>query len=133
MFLLLYRSILFLFRGFIASKKHFLKENERFLLFNIKEKFFIFILLLRIAGLPPFLGFYIKIIILFILISFKRFIISYILIISSILIIFIYTRIFLNRLTFFDSFNKITFNYLNIMYSSLFFLIFIMGSIRFII
>lgn len=97
-------------------------------MYNIFEKIFIFILLLSIAGLPPFLGFYIKIIILFILIYFKSVFLSYILVLSSILIIFIYVSIFLNRLTFFSSFNKIIINYLNITYFFIFPIIFILGS-----
>ena len=133
LFLSLYRIILFIIVIFLSSKKLSLKERERLLLFNIKEKIFIFIIFLRIRGVPPLLGFFIKIIILFILISFKRFILSFLLVLSSILIIFIYVRIFLNRLTFFNSFNKITLNYLNINFFLLFLIILVIGPLRFLI
>jgi len=110
--------------------KQFIKENENYFLFNQVEKFYIFFLLLRVAGVPPFLGFFIKISVIFILILYKKIFLSFFLVISSIIIIFIYRRIFLNSLIILSSNNKIIIFYKNY---NLFFLIliFLIGPIIF--
>jgi len=130
--LLIYRIILFFFVIFILNNKLLIKERENYFFIKQIEKFYIFFILLRIAGIPPFLGFFIKISILFILLLYKKFFLSFILLLSSIIIIFIYRRIFLNRLNILNPIPKIIFSYKN--YNLLFFrIIFLMGPIIFLI
>ena len=130
--LLIYRVILFFFLVFLLRNKKFIKENENYFLFNQVEKFFIFFILLRIAGIPPFLGFFIKISVIFILILYKKFFLSLFLVISSIVMIFIYRRIFLNRLIVLTINRKIIIYFKN--YNLFFFrLIFLAGPIIFFI
>ena len=128
----IYRLILFFLIIFLSNRRLLIKESENYFFITQIEKFYIFFILLRIAGIPPFLGFFIKISVLFILLLYKKFIISFILVVSSIIILFIYRRIFLNRLRGLNSINKIIFSYKNF---NLFFFrtIFFIGPIIFLI
>lgn len=72
------------------------------------EKLFIFLSLLSLAGLPPFLGFFRKIIILFFLIRNSLYMLSLFLVVSSVSLIFLYSRVFLNSLIIQVLFNKVS-------------------------
>jgi NADH:ubiquinone oxidoreductase subunit 2 (subunit N) len=109
-----------------------MKERGNYFLITQIEKFYTFFILLRIAGIPPFLGFFIKISILFILLLFKKFFLTLFLVVSSIFLIFIYRRIFLNRLRINLPTNKLFSPYKN--YNIFFFrIIFLIGPIIFFI
>jgi len=104
--LFLYSIILFMCVN-IFHKNKFLLKNRNFLTSMPQfEKINILFLLFSIAGLPPFLGFYIKIRILNILIVGRRYILSLILVLSSVALIYMYLSILLNRLIIQDIFNK---------------------------
>jgi len=91
----------------IFHKNKFLLKNRNFLTSMPQfEKINILFLLFSIAGLPPFLGFYIKIRVLNILIVGRRYILSLILVLSSVALIYMYLSILLNRLIIQDIFNK---------------------------
>lgn len=90
-----YRLILFFCTIIFYNRKINLLERNNFYGLAIQEKFNLFFLLLSMAGLPPFLGFFIKLFILFILISYIKLYIAFIIIIASIIIIYIYLSIFL--------------------------------------
>lgn len=66
---------------------------------SLTEKIGVFILLISMAGLPPFLGFYIKLLILLILLHHLKIFILFSIVLSSVLIIYLYLRIFLRALT----------------------------------
>merc|ERR1712053_66088 len=78
-------SIILFFCTIIFSNNNIVfLESNNFYTISIQEKLNIFFLLLSIGGLPPLLGFFIKLFIIFILI------------ICSVLIIYIYLSIFLS-------------------------------------
>lgn len=130
--LFLYRMIFLFFVIFLLVNKLILKERENYFFFNQLEKFYNFFIFLRMAGIPPSLGFFIKIWVLFILMTYKKIFLVFILVVSSILIIYIYISIFLNRLRTLNSSRKIIFFYKS--NSIIFFiLIFIIRPILFLI
>lgn len=92
---LLYRIILFFCSIIFYYNKIIFLERNNFYTISIQGKFNIFFLLLSMAGIPPFLGFFIKLLILFTLIYNIKLYIAFFLIMSSIIIIYIYLRIFL--------------------------------------
>ena len=104
--LFLYRRILFICVIILNKNKFLLKPINNLTSIHQFEKINILFVLFSIAGLPPFLGFYIKISILVIIILIKKFFLSIILVIRSVALIYIYLRIFLNRLIFQDISNK---------------------------
>lgn len=130
--LFLYRIILLFLIIFLLNSNLLEKEKGNYFLITLIEKFYIFFILLRIAGIPPFLGFFIKISVLFILLIYKKFFLSFVLVISSIIILFIYRRIFLNSLRGLTSNRKIIFFQKNY---NLFFLrvIFFIGPVIFLV
>ena len=111
--LTLYRIILFFFIIFLTNRNFQIKEEGNYSLITQIEKIYIFLILLRIAGVPPFLGFFIKISVLFVLLMYNKLFISFILVISSIIILFIYRRLFLTRLRIGGVTSKITSSYKN--------------------
>merc|ERR1711894_682886 len=84
------------------------KERENYFAMRSNEKLFIFLSLLSLAGLPPFLGFFRKIIILLFLIGNSLYMLSLFLVVSSISLIFLYSRVFLNSLIIQVLFNKVS-------------------------
>lgn len=131
--LLIYSLLLITFIIFLNINKFELKERQNYFILNLSEKFIQFIVLLTIAGVPPFVGFFIKIIILVTLISTKNYFIVFILVVCSIILTYIYTRVFLVRISIQNSNNKImcrfkiiplyTFTIFFILYGSLIILI----------
>jgi len=74
-------------------------EGDPLITLTAQEKFLIFLLLISIGGLPPLLGFYIKLIILTGLLVNIKFFLLFRIIISSVLIIYLYLSIILRVLT----------------------------------
>ena len=100
----------FFIRGF-TSNKFELKESQNYFILNLNEKFIQFLTLLVIAGIPPFIGFFIKTIILVILLNSGFLSLLIILVVTSIAIIYIYSRLFLISLRILRTRSKILFNY----------------------
>lgn len=95
---LLYRIILFFCILILHNNKIGLLERNNSYTINIQEKLNVFFLLLSMAGLPPFLGFFIKLLVLLIAFSQLKGLISLLIVIASVLIIYIYLRIFLRSI-----------------------------------
>ena len=96
--LLLYRILLAFFIRFSLSHNFSRKDSTNINYMGQLDKIFVFLIFLSMAGIPPFIGFFIKVWVIFILIMFKKTFLAFIFVISSIFIIFIYARIFLRRL-----------------------------------
>lgn len=79
-------------------KKIRLLDRTGLFIIKLGEKVTIFMLLISIAGLPPLLGFYIKLIVLLILLYHLKIFILLFMILSSIIIIYAYLRILLSSL-----------------------------------
>ena len=109
--LFIYRSLLIFFISVMGANKFELKERQNYFILNLNEKIIQFLTLLVIAGIPPFIGFYIKTIILVILLNTGFLNLLLILVLSSIAIIYIYSRLFLISLNILNTNNKILFNY----------------------
>ena len=122
--LFIYRILLIIFISFFIINRFELKERQNYFIFSINVKIIQFCILLTMAGIPPFVGFYIKTIILVSLVlrSFNN--LLFILVISSIYIIYMYTRLFLISLGIYDINNKILFNSYTV-YIYLFIILFI--------
>jgi len=60
---------------------------------SFSEKLILFLLLISLAGLPPLAGFYLKIIVIFVLLSHRITALSCLLILSSVIIIFMYATL----------------------------------------
>ena len=65
---------------------------------SLKEKIILFMVTLSIAGFPPLIGFYLKLLVIVGLIFLKIIFISTVLIFSSVILIYIYRTIFFTRL-----------------------------------
>ena len=91
---LFYRIILFFCVLVFFNNKITALEGNNFYIINTQEKFTLFFLLLSIAGFPPFLGFFIKLLILLILLQHLKIVISLLIVLASVVIIYIYLRIF---------------------------------------
>ena len=87
------------------SRKDCLNTNQ----INQIDKLFLFLIFLSIAGIPPFIRFFIKVWVIFIIISFKKIFLAFLFVVSSIFIIFMYTRIFLSGLIYSCSINKLNY------------------------
>lgn len=96
---ILYRIILFFCVLVFQSNKIGLLERNNFYSIRIREKYSIFFLLLSMAGLPPFLGFFIKLLVLLATFYQLKGIISMFIVLASVLMIYIYLRMFLRFLT----------------------------------
>ena len=112
--LFIYRILLIIFISFLTINRFELKERQNYYTLNLNIKIIQFFILLTIAGIPPFVGFYIKTIILVSLTLNNSNILLLILVISSIFIIYIYTRLFLISLRMYNTNNKILFNFYSI-------------------
>lgn len=115
----LYRFILFFLTIFFSRNKIVFIERRDFYSISYLNKIYIFFIILSIAGIPPLLGFFIKIRVLLILLEAKKLILSFVLVLSSIIIIFMYVRIFLRGLLTFNLINKNNYNrknYITIIY-----------------
>ena len=108
LFLFLYRINLLLCIYVFEKIRISKKERENYFAMRSNEKLFIFLSLLSLAGLPPFLGFFRKIIILFFLIRNSLYMLSLFLVVSSVSLIFLYSRVFLNSLIIQVLFNKVS-------------------------
>jgi len=104
--LFLYRSILFICVTIFRDNKVSIKSVNNLVSIQQFEKINILFILLSIAGLPPFLGFFIKISVLVIMILRRKFFLPILLVLRSVALIYMYLRIFLNRLLFQDISNK---------------------------
>lgn len=109
--LFIYRSLLIFFIGFLGANKFELKERQNYFALNLNEKIVQFLTLLVIAGIPPFIGFYIKTIILIILLNAGGLTLLLVLVLSSVAIIYIYSRLFLTSLNILSTNNKLFFSY----------------------
>jgi len=94
----LHCRILFFCLFILFIKKARSLDSIGVLMIKLGEKVIIFILLISIAGLPPLLGFYIKLLILLILLHHLKIFILVSIIMSSIIIIYVYLRILLRSL-----------------------------------
>jgi NADH-ubiquinone oxidoreductase chain 2 len=114
-------KIYFIFYSFLTFAIIFILKN--FNLFNLNQifsffyknnnlKFFICCPLLSLGGLPPFLGFFPKWIVIEILIFFKFYFLIFFIIIFSLITLYFYIRICYT--SFLINFNKINFNLLNL-------------------
>lgn len=74
-------------------------EDDSLIALTIQEKVIIFFLLISIGGLPPLLGFYIKFMVLAAFLANIKFFLLLRIIISSVLIIYLYLRFILRVLT----------------------------------
>ena len=95
---ILYRIILFFCVLILFNYKLNLIENNNYFSINLINKINIFFLLLSMAGLPPFLGFYMKLIILLIILIYTKYFLAMLILFCSIFLIYIYLRFFLNSL-----------------------------------
>lgn len=109
--LFIYRFLLVIFILFLKTNKSELKERQNYFLMSLTEKITQFLILLTIAGVPPFIGFFIKILVLAVLVISYYYFLPFILVICSIFIVYIYIRIFLASLSIYHSNNKILFNF----------------------
>ena len=109
--LFIYRGLLLFFIRVLGANKFELKESQNYFMLNLNEKIIQFLTLLVIAGIPPFIGFFIKTIILIILLNSGFFYLLLILVFSSVAIIYIYSRLFLVSLTIINTNRKLFFNY----------------------
>ena len=84
-----------LFPTIIIFNKNIGALNYRFLLSSnsFSEKLMLFLFLISLAGLPPLAGFYLKIIVIFLLLSHRIRIIPCLLILSSVALIFMYSTL----------------------------------------
>lgn len=98
LFFFLYCRILFFCSLIFFIKKIRLLDRTGLFIIKLGEKVTIFILLISIAGLPPLLGFYIKLLVLLILLYHLKIFILLFIIISSIIIIYAYLRMLLSSL-----------------------------------
>jgi len=96
--LLLYRIMLWVIIKFLFPIKSQNKVSFIRLSHSITEKVVLFIMTLSMAGFPPLMGFYLKLLILVGLIFLKMIFISTRLILSSVILIYIYRTIFFTRL-----------------------------------
>ena len=124
--LFIYRILLFFFIRFLVRNKLELKESQNYFVLNLNEKIIQFSTLLVMAGIPPFIGFYMKTIILITLLSAGFLNLLLILVVSSVAIIYIYSRLFLIRLSILRTNRKILFNYklLSLYFIYMFFIVF---------
>ena len=111
--LFLYSGILFICVSIFSKNKFLLKSRNNLISIQQFEKINILFVLFSMAGLPPFLGFYIKVRILIIIILRRKFLLSILLVLRSVALIYIYLRIFLNRLIFQDISNKTFLNFID--------------------
>ena len=109
--LFIYRGLLLFFIRVLGANKFELKESQNYFMLNLNEKIIQFLTLLVIAGIPPFIGFFIKTIILIILLNSGFFYLLLILVFSSVAIIYMYSRLFLVSLTIINTNRKLFFNY----------------------
>ena len=109
--LFIYRVLLGVFIMVLGANKFELKESQNYFTLNLNEKIIQFVTLLVIAGIPPFVGFFIKTIILVTLLNSGFLNLLLILVLSSIAIIYIYSSLFLISLRILRTNSKILFNY----------------------
>ena len=109
--LFIYRVLLGVFIMVLGANKFELKESQNYFTLNLNEKIIQFLTLLVIAGIPPFVGFFIKTIILVTLLNSGFLNLLLILVLSSIAIIYIYSSLFLISLRILRTNSKILFNY----------------------
>jgi len=91
--ILTYGGILFPVVIIFKNNKGVLNYSFLFSLNSFSEKLTIFIFLISLAGLPPLAGFYLKIIVIFFLLSYKNSVLPCLLILSSVAIIFMYATV----------------------------------------
>ena len=127
--LVLYSTILIFCISLLRKRKIFRKDSENSYLLDQRGKLHLFLLLLSIAGLPPFMGFFIKLGVLFILMERIKLFISISLIFSSVVIIFMYSRIFLRTLNIKTISNKNFFRYRDYKNFSFFLIIYLLSPI----
>lgn len=97
-FLFLYRINLLLCISLFEKISFAKKECDNYFSLGSREKLLTFLSLASLAGLPPFLGFFTKIIILFFLINNSIYILSLFLVIFSVFLLFLYSSVILNSL-----------------------------------
>ena len=73
------------------------KTNQSIWLLKNSNKYFIFLNLLSLAGLPPFAGFLIKWILLSEIFSYLNLIINIVIVLTRIILLYFYLRITINR------------------------------------
>lgn len=95
---ILYRIILLFCVLIFFNYKINLIENNNYFRINLINKINVFLLLLSMAGLPPFLGFYIKLIILLVILFYTKYFLAISIVFCSVFLIYIYLRFFLNSL-----------------------------------
>jgi len=98
-FFTLYSGILFFCALIFYISEASALEIVSILRFNVQEKARIFILLMSIGGLPPLLGFYMKLIILTSLLGHLKIVIILTMIMASVLMIYLYLRAILRAIT----------------------------------
>lgn len=127
---ILYRTILLFSILILFNYKLNLVENNNYFRINLINKINIFLLFISIAGLPPFLGFYIKLIILLVIIYYIKYFFALTIILCSIFLVYIYLRFFLNSL----SIQRVVYkNYIQFKYINCFSYLILIYSLRIII
>ena len=128
----IYRLILLFCVLILFNHKLNLLENNNYFRINLISKINVLFLLLSMAGLPPFLGFFIKLIILLTLVFYTKYFLAVFMLFCSIFLIFMYLRFFLNSLTLQSVTYKNFVQYKNLNYFSLIFLAYTVRAIRFV-
>jgi len=106
--LILYRILLAFFIRFSLSYNFSRKDSINTRNMGQRDKVFLFLIFLSIAGIPPFVGFFIKVWVIIIIVLLQKILLAFIFVAASIFIIFIYARIFLRGLIYSCATNKLS-------------------------
>ena len=88
--------LLIKFKNFYLNELYIIYNNKIFIIF------FFFINILTLIGIPPLTGFFIKLYSIYLFTSYKIFLLTYIIIIISIIIIYFYIKIIIPSIIFFN-------------------------------
>nr|AEV56632.1 NADH dehydrogenase subunit 2 [Stenopirates sp. NKU01] len=97
MYMLIYMLILFMFVN-IMKKNNIMFINQMNMNMNLENKIMIMILFLSLSGLPPFIGFLPKWMIIQTMINLKSYLFMLIMLMSSLIIMYFYLQIIMNML-----------------------------------